>query len=142
MFFVKCSQFERKLSLHSTRAAQSHSHICANICDSEPVRLRLLWANIFIRHPKSAASSCAGDFAPSKAQQSGGKCHIIDVHSARLSADRTLRTCPRDTQHWRPQVCAGRLFPHVKLISCNRQQADGKSEMAVTGAEMCSETDN
>lgn len=147
IFLVKCSQFERKLRTAppappAPPGQRNHTLIFVRTSAAEPVGVRLLRANIFIRHPESVAPSCAGDFAPSKAQQSGGNCRIIDVHSARLSADRTLRTCPRDAEHRRPQVCAGCLFPHVKVISCDSQQAGGKSGMAVAGAHMCAGTDN
>lgn len=71
------------------------------------------------------APSCAGDLAPSEAQQSGGNWHISDAHSASLSAARTLRTCPRDAELRHLQVCAGCLFPHVKVVSRNSQQAVG-----------------
>lgn len=100
--------------------------------------LRLLRANIFIWSPES----CGCDFAPSRAQQSGGNGDIIDIHSARLSADGGLRACPRGAELRRPQVCAGCLFPHVELISWNSQQTGEKPGKAVPGAHRRSETWN
>lgn len=62
--------------------------------------------------------------ASSKGHQSGGNREIIEIHWALLSADRTVRTCPRDAEERRPQVCPGCVLPHVKVIrwhQLNRQ---------------------
>lgn len=103
-------------------------------CRSKPVnhtlkfiRLLLLLANILFGRPESVAARCAGATAPSKGEQSGGNRDTTDVHSPRLSAHPTLRTCPRDAELRRPQVCAGCLFPHVKVIRL--QQSAGRWEI-------------
>lgn len=46
-------------------------------------------------------------FASSKGHQSGVNCEIIEIHWAPLPADRTIRTCSRDAEERRPQVCPG-----------------------------------
>lgn len=154
-FDLSCMFWCRFRHSHS----RSHTPIFVRTSAAEAVGLRplllllLLRANIFIR-PSSECGSKLSRGLLHLQKRHTNKAEVTATSSAsiqaRLSARPTLRTCPRDAQHRRPQVWPGGgggggrgcLFPHVKVISCDSQQPGGGSGMAVTGAHMCSETDN